>query len=440
MKHIRSIFLAALPLILALAAFAGCSKKTAEPAAVSGGNLAGEIRFSWWGNEARNTATIEAIRFYETLHPGVKIVPEYTAFDGYYNKLMAQLAAGNAPDIFTMNPEWLSAVVELGGASDITGLIDISSHNPQVAAACSVGGKMYGVNLSLNANIILYNKTVAGELGIQMPEGDYTWDDLIGILAQVYQRSGKKIYGMPDQRMKGGLETILPAWCMTQLGKESPFPWTDTEILITADDVTAFMDYFSQAPEGVVLPPDESALLGGANDQHLVQRRTFCSFEYTGTFGMFQSQTQDELTMIEYPNNRKGKGTAVSARPGLVEGVYSRSKNKALAVDFLNWFANSPEAAVILKNVRGVLPSSTQREALLSNPALLSPSDQKISAIINQIYSKGINPYSPGPTSVSTLFSEQYMRLVGQEVAFGLITPRQAGQRFEELKEETIGR
>ncbi|MDR1277579.1 MAG: extracellular solute-binding protein, partial [Treponema sp.] len=367
-------------------------------------------------------------------------IPEYTAFDGYYNKLMAQIAAGNAPDIFTMNPEWLSSIVDVGGISDITGLVDISSHNPQVAAACSVNGKMYGVNVSLNANIILYNKTAADELGIQMPEGDYTWDDLINILAQVYQRSGKKIYGMPDQRMKGGLETIFPAWCMTQLGKEPPFPWTDTEILITSDDVTAFMDYFNKVPEGVVLPPDESALLGGANDQHLTQRRTFCSFEYSGTFGMFQSQTTDELAMIEYPNNRRGKGEAVSARPGLVEGVYARSKNKALAVDFLNWFANSPEAARILKNVRGVLPSAVQREALLANPELLEAADQKISAIVNQIYAKAINPYSPGPIGISTLFSEQYMRQVGQEVAFGLITPLQAGQRFEEIKNEILGR
>jgi hypothetical protein len=76
----------------------------------------------------------------------------------------------------------------------------------------------------------------------------------------------------------------------------------------------------------------------------------------------------------------------------------------------------------------------------LANPELLPVPDQKISAIIDQIYSKAINPYSPGPIGVSTLFSEQYMRLAGQEVAFGLMTPRQAGQRFEELKEEIIGR
>jgi ABC-type glycerol-3-phosphate transport system substrate-binding protein len=441
----KKMFLKAIPAFLAAAVlvtvFTGCTKKASGNTGADNGSLSGEIRFSWWGNEARNNTTIEAIRFYEGKHPGVKIIPEYAAFDGYYNKLMAQIAAGNAPDIFTMNPEWLSAVAELNGVTDLTGLIDISAHNPQVAAACSIGGKMYGVNVSLNANVILYNKSVADEMGIKMPTGAYTWDELIAILAQVYQRSGGKIHGMPDQRMKNGLETIFPAWCMTELGREPPFPWTDTEILISADDVAAFMDYFNRVPQGVLLPPDESALLGSGNDEHPVAfRKTFIGFEYSGTFAVFQSQTKDELSMIEYPNNRKGKGNAVSARPGLVEGIFSKTKNKALAVDFLDWFANSPEAALILKNVRGVLPSSTQREALLADPAILSLTDQKISAIVNQVYNGSINPYSPGPTGVATLFSEQYMRSVGQEVAFKRITPQQAGQRFLELKDETINR
>jgi Na+/pantothenate symporter len=85
-----------------------------------------------------------------------------------------------------------------------------------------------------------------------------------------------------------------------------------------------------------------------------------------------------------------------------------------------------------------VLPSSAQREALLARPELLSDTDQKVSAIVNQVYNKTINPYSAGPTGVATLFNETYMRSVGAEVAFGRITPQQAGQRFIALKDEII--
>jgi ABC-type glycerol-3-phosphate transport system substrate-binding protein len=62
----------------------------------------------------------------------------------------------------------------------------------------------------------------------------------------------------------------------------------------------------------------------------------------------------------------------------LIESVFDKSRNKALAIDFLDWFANSPEAALILKTARGVLPSSIQREAVLANPTALSDIDKKM--------------------------------------------------------------
>jgi multiple sugar transport system substrate-binding protein len=401
------------------------------------GTLSGEVRFSWWGNEGRNNATIEAIRYYESLHPGTRIVPEFAAFDGYYNKLIAQIAAGNAPDIFTMNAEWVPAVVEVGGLTDLSGLIDVSSHNPEVSKACSLNGRMYGVNASLNANGLIYNKTQAEELGIKMPAGDYTWDDLVKILEEAYRKSGGKTYGIPDWRVRNALESSIPQWCMTHLGKEAPFPWTETEILITGDDVAAYMDYWNKAPEGVLLPPDESSLLA-ATDDPITTRRTFMGGTWAGTFASVLDKTKDEIVLIEFPNNNKGSGAAVSARPGLVEGVFSGSRNKNLAVDFLAWFVNDPEAGRILKSVRGVLPSSAQRTALVSDPSLVTDVDRQVISFVDSVYNKRVNPYSTGPSVVYTLFGTGYLRTVGSEVAFGRITPQEAGRRFDEMKKELL--
>jgi multiple sugar transport system substrate-binding protein len=449
MKSLTKQFLLVLVLVLTVsAAFAGGGGQKATPGqGGSGGNainmnapLAGEIRFSWWGNEVRNNATIQAIEYFQSKNPGTRILPEYTSFDGYNNKLMAFLAAGNAPDIFTMNAEWLPSVVGVNGLTDLTGLVDVSSHNPEVTKACSINGRMYAVNLSLNANVLYYNKTLADELDIKVPEDGMTWEQFINICSQVYQKTGKKTYGMPDQRMKNALETFLPAWTMTYLGEKSPpYPWTDTELLITEQDVVTFMDYWNKAPEGVLLPPEETALID-TNNAPIAARKTFFQFEYSGSFSQNQSQTRDSLVMIEYPDNKKGKGHAVSARPGVPEGVYSGSKNKVLAIKFLEWLANDGEAIKYLTNTRGVPNSSTQREVLLANPQLLSDMDVKVNAIVNKVFAKEVNPFSPGPTGVSTLFSETYMRSVGAEVAFKRITPQEAGKRFTEMVKDTIGK
>jgi ABC-type glycerol-3-phosphate transport system substrate-binding protein len=416
--------------------FTSCQKK-GSPFSVYG-PIVGEIRFSWWGNEARNNATIEAIRKYESLNPGVRIVPEYGAVDGYVTKMQAQIAARNAPDIFTMSPEDLPTYVDIGGCADLTGLIDVSSHNPEVAMACSIGGKMYGVNLSLNANVIIYNKTLANELGINIPEGDYTWDDLAALLAEVYQKTDGRTYGMVDIRMVKPLETYIPAWNMTHMGKEPPFPWTNTEMIIKGEDIAAYMDFWNNVPAGVLLPPDETATLQSQVNAPIGKRKTFLEWNYSGTFAMIQSQTRDELDMMQYPNNHKGRGAAVSARPGLVQAVSSGSKNKALAVDFLQWLSSDPEAGRILKTVWGVLPSSRQVEALLAEPDMLSEDDKKVFSITNRIYAGTVNPFYPGIPGTANIWDETHLVATGAEVAFDRITPQQAGRRFDQFVQDVI--
>jgi ABC-type glycerol-3-phosphate transport system substrate-binding protein len=416
--------------------FAGGGKQ--QQGTQAGGPVSGEIRFSWWGNQTRTDATIAAIKDYESKHPGTKISPEHSTIDGFQEKLMAQVAAGNAPDVFSNNAEWMGALYDANGMMDITGLVDVSTHNPMVNQACSINGKLYGVGVSLNANVIYYNKTLADELGVKVPTGTYTWNDLVKMCQEVYTKSNGKTYGMVDLRMVNGLETWIPAFNKTHDGKEPPFPWTDTEVTITGADVASFMDFFSKVPKGVIMPPDETATLESHVNVPIASRKTFLGFDYSGTFGMYQGQTKDELNMIEYPNDGKGKGSAVSARPGILLSVFTGSKNKPLAIDFIKYFANDPAAGKILKTVRGVLPSTTQREAVLADPSLLSDIDKKIFAITDQIYKKNVDPFFPGPSGIGTLFGNNYLKTVGQEVGFGRITPAQAGQRFEDLKKEVL--
>jgi ABC-type glycerol-3-phosphate transport system substrate-binding protein len=144
MKRVRVLVTVLLALCIAAGSLSAGGGQQGQAAPAQSGQLSGEIRFSWRGTEIRNNATIQAIEYYQSRHPETRVVPEFAAFDGYYNKLMAQIAAGNAPDIYTSNAEWLPAIYEVNGLADITGKIDVSGHNPMVAAACSINGKMLG--------------------------------------------------------------------------------------------------------------------------------------------------------------------------------------------------------------------------------------------------------------------------------------------------------
>ncbi|GHT63210.1 sugar ABC transporter substrate-binding protein [Spirochaetia bacterium] len=416
--------------------FAGGGQQKNQAASATG-PLSGEIRFTWWGNEERNEATLKVISAYEALHPGVKITPEYSGYDGVYNKLMSQIAGGNAPDVFTLSAEWLAPVVSQKAALNVTNLLDVSTHNPEVNKSCSIDGVLYGANISLNANVVYFNKTLADELGIKVPTGSYTWDDLIRICAEAYMKSGGKVYGMQDPRMQRDLQDLIPVWNITHLGKEPPFPWTDKEMIMTGQDVANFMDYFGKLPAGVILPPAESVNLQ-QQDLPFLHRKTLMGFQFASWFGYYQGMTKDELVMIEYPHDGKGKGAAVFAKPGLITCVYANSKNPRVAVDFINYLANDPEVGKTLKSVRGVLPSTSQRNAVLSSPGILTDTDQKVFSIVGQIYDKTVNPYFAGPAGTYDLFDRDLLT-VGEEVGYGRLTPAQAGARFEELKKD-LGR
>ena len=69
-----------------------------------------QFRFSWWGGDERHEATLETMKLYEASHPEVKLVGEYSGFDGYLEKLVTQLAGGTAPDIIQIDYAYLETL------------------------------------------------------------------------------------------------------------------------------------------------------------------------------------------------------------------------------------------------------------------------------------------------------------------------------------------
>lgn len=72
------------------------------------------MRFSWWGGDERNAATLDVIEQFEQLHPNVTIEAEYGGNDGYHDKLATQLASGTAADIVQVDPEIFPQYVNTG--------------------------------------------------------------------------------------------------------------------------------------------------------------------------------------------------------------------------------------------------------------------------------------------------------------------------------------
>ena len=388
-----------------------------------------ELRVSWWGAETRHRATLEAIELYEQLNPHVTIIPEYAGFEGYQNKLLSQVLAGNAPDVFTSIMEWYPDLLAADAMVDLTGMIDVSGHNPQYVEACSYDGRMYGVNLSVNAMVMIENTTLLEELGVEPLEAPYTWEDMVAKWQEVYEKSGGRVYGAADftATPEGMGFSILGYYGYSKLGYTTPFPFDVEKFTIQKADIQDFFQFFDDMRKtNAVAPVGISAMNDFSANSLLLQRMTAYEINYAGTYERYQDQTTDVLVPKPMPVGQDGRGGDL-ARPGLIFNVAKTSKHIEEAAKFIDWFTNSPEAARILKMSRGVLPTESQRGAL--SEADLSPVDIKVNEVIDEIMQREFLLAYVGPAGNHEI-SAVVLPELSQMVGFGQMTVEEAAEEF----------
>lgn len=141
-----------------------------------------ELRMTWWGSQTRHDLTAKMIKRFEEKNPGITIKPEYSGWDGYFDKLSTQVAGSNAPDIIQMDYAFLSDYAKRGTLLDLTpytqdGTLRTEDHDQSMISAGSIDGKLYAITLGVNAPGVIYNASVLQELGIAEPQESWTWMD-----------------------------------------------------------------------------------------------------------------------------------------------------------------------------------------------------------------------------------------------------------------------
>ncbi len=104
-----------------LAALSGCGRGSAAPE--TGRSV--QLGFSWWGNDLRRKTFQQVIDDYQAQHPDVGIVGESSDFDPYWDRLATRLAAGDEPDVISMDYAYFREYAERGA------LLDLSAHGAE---------------------------------------------------------------------------------------------------------------------------------------------------------------------------------------------------------------------------------------------------------------------------------------------------------------------
>ncbi len=141
------------------------------------------LRFVVWdGDEALKVLNKE-VRSFEKSHPGILVKLENVSYDLYFDKLLTEYAAGVAPDVAMLNPDFFQRYSSRGALMPLNELaaktpgFSFGDYYPSILKAQSYKGNVYVLPRDIAPiAIVYYNKTLLDKLKLPYPDGSWTWD------------------------------------------------------------------------------------------------------------------------------------------------------------------------------------------------------------------------------------------------------------------------
>lgn len=381
------------------------------------------LRFSWWGGEERHQATLAAIEKYESLNPNVTIEAEYSGFDGYMQKVITQLAGNTAADVVQINWVDMPALADQNLLADLRDMpeIDLSAFDESAISPVRFDDKVLGLLTGISTNTLLYNKEFTDKFDLDMTQ-QWTWDEFLEYGKRIHEEN-------PDYYLLNAGSADIRNIMLWYLAQKTGEFWIDSNYNMpyTKEDWTeAFALYKDWIDNGILQPLEISSVYDSKKyeDPAWTDGRLGICLGWTSDKNSMSVSNTLDIHIGTFPVMENGKASGLFMNPAQIYSIPESCKNKEEAAKFLNWMLNDPEAAVLLKECRGVPASNTARTALV-DAGLLS---EESSEVIDHANSLGSMEY----TNVSTGDAQATMMEIIQEVGFGLTSPTDAAEKLME--------
>ncbi|GAA1701502.1 ABC transporter substrate-binding protein [Kribbella sp. NPDC056951] len=308
--------------LAALAALtAACGGNTGRPS--SGGSGGGaKVNLSQWYHQYGEAGTQQAAAKYAKAYTDANVAVQWTPGD-YASKLASGLLSSNGPDVF--ESQLNIGMVKSGQVVPLDDIIaDVKSDFSEGDLATNtIDGKVYGIRMIVDPQVIYYRKSMLDKAGIKPPE---TIDDLIAAAKELTTDKVKGIFVGND----GG----------NALG--GPALWSSGGTYLTDDHKPGFTGERAAQAFGKLhqMYADKSVLLGaptdwwdpGAINQGLVAMQWIGMWAVPG----MQKALGDDLGVFAFPAlDAQGKPAVYSG--GWTQFVSAKSANVEAAKKFVKW-------------------------------------------------------------------------------------------------------
>lgn len=417
--------------MLALTACGGTSTPEAEGPTLSTEPVT--LSFTWWGNDVRHEITQQLIDAFEAEHENITIEPQFTDWAGYWDKLSTTVAAGDTPDIIQMDEKQLSTYAANGVLLDLGSLGDALPTDDFPEATLGTGaleGTQYGIPVGINTYTIMANLDVLESLGIEAPDDDtWSWEDFAAIAEEVTTASGGATVGSQSWGFEdGGLNNWL-----RQQGESLFATDGSPEVAATEDALAGFWQFLLDTTEAGGTP-DPSATIeresAGLAESFTATNQSAFGPWWSNQVAALRSASGQNLVPLKVPTPDAGEDTAAYYKPSMFWSASAKTEHPGEVALFLDFLANSEEAADLLLAERGVPANDTIREYITPK---LDETNQEVVTFLDSISERvGDAPPAtpPGGGAIETIIDQHT-----QQVLFGELSPEEAAASFiEELQ------
>lgn len=380
------------------------------------------IRYAWWGGEPRTIAIRKTIDLFEKKFPKIKVKPEFTDYEAFWEKFQTQASGGNPPDVFQNAVAFLRKYDQRGVLLDLKGQADagnlsLKNFRNGVLVNGQVEGKQVAVPVGTNTMSLVVDLKAFEKAGVEAKFG-WTWDEYFEALQTVQDKL--KIAG------DTGYFTVMYLYDLYLRQNGKAF-FTETGLGFTEDDLTQWWeDGYRRVRSGLVADPKKveqvkpkSALSAGLAASEFTWDNFSIRYEGEGNsdYGLVPIPTTDGKDTGQYLGS-------------LMLSAFSGTKHPAEVAQFIDFMVHDPEVGKIMGYDRGILATTEQYEAF-------KPTDDNnkgVAAYEQEVADAGaFGPITPHPSGADVV--EAAFLRIGGEVAQGATKPSDAAKAlFSEAK------
>lgn len=358
------------PAAAAAATEAPAAAATEAPAAATGGEPV-TIRVSMWESQEALEPYNQAKEAFEKANPNIKVQLESVPQD-YGTKLLTQMAAGTAPDVFQLGEGDVATYVQKGVVEDLGPYIERDKFDtgvffPAINDVGKIDGKQYMFTKDYSPLVLYYNKDLFAKAGVEAPTEAWTWDQLLAAAEKLTVKDGDKV-------TQWGLQAPNSWGDYTWLRGIEPFVYQNGGKLINDDNKTvtgamnspetieAVQFYVDLFKKGVT--PDKQALAGATDADQFKQGKA--AMLITGRWPLKDYQKVEGLNfgVLPFP---KGK-QAANAICWAGFGMFNQSQNKDAAWEWLKFVGAGEGAKGFANYALTAVKNIAEEQGLTTDP------------------------------------------------------------------------